>query len=244
MQRLILKPKAKRVKTGVTGLDGLIGGGFRPHTINVVFANPGCGKSTFAWNFVAEGGNDPALYVSLEQSLNEITRESKSLGLDAFEKKVENGTLHFHHAITDDSEMTAGEVSMNFLIRELPQHLNALREASKSYDGGLRIVIDPLTPLLFEVDGLNQLRNILSRIFTNLRSIGTTVITLEKGFDEVLARLPLYLGDSVFELDYLGLGGALSRTIQIQKMRGSNHSQKPHPLTFETGKGLVVRKFA
>ncbi|MFX0114654.1 MAG: RAD55 family ATPase, partial [Candidatus Hodarchaeota archaeon] len=170
--------------------------------------------------------------------------ESKSLGLDIFEKKVQNGTLHFHHAVTDDSEMTAGEVSMNFLIRELPQHLNALRQAAGGYEGGIRIVIDPLTPLLFEVDGLNQLRNILSRIFTNLRSIGTAVVTLEKGFDEILARLPLYLGDSVFELDYLGLGGALSRTIQIRKFRGSKHSEKPHPVSFETGKGLLVRHFA
>ncbi|MHA2231137.1 MAG: RAD55 family ATPase [Candidatus Hodarchaeales archaeon] len=243
MQRLILKSKQERVKSGVGGLDTVIGGGLRPHTVNVVFGNTGCGKSTFAWNFVGEAGNNPALYVSLEQSLHEIVRESKSLGLDVFEKKVKNGTLHFHHAITNDSEMTAGEVSMNFLIRELPQHLKALQAAAAGYEGGIRIVIDPLTPLLFEVEGLNQLRNILSQIFSNLRSIGTTVITLEKGFDEVLARLPLYLGDSVFELDYLGLGGALSRTIQIRKMRGSKHSEKPHPLSFEAGKGLLVRQF-
>jgi len=243
MQQLVLKSSSNKIKSGVVGLDALIGGGLRPHTVNVVYGNPGCGKSTFAWQFVAAAGDNPSLYISLEQSLNEIIRETRSLGINTFEKKVKDRILHFHHAIIKDSEMNAGEVSMNFLMRELPHHIDALRQEAEHYEGGLRIAIDPLTPLLFEVDGLNQLRGILGRIFMNLRSIGTTVVTLEKGFDDVLARLPLYLGDSVFELDYLGLGGALSRTVQIRKMRGSAHSEKPHPITFETGKGLLVRNF-
>ena len=41
----------KRILTGISGLDDLIDGGFRTHTINVVLAESGCGKSTFAWQY-------------------------------------------------------------------------------------------------------------------------------------------------------------------------------------------------
>ncbi len=243
MQQLLLKSKEKRISSGVYGLDSLIGGGLKPHSINIVHGNPGCGKSTFAWQFIVASKKEPALYVSLEQSLNDIIRETNSLGLKSFETKVKSGNLHFHHTVSLDSDMTASEVSVNFLVRELPKHIEVLRNVTKSFDAGIRIVIDPITPLLFEVEGLNQLRNVLSRVFCNLREIGTSIITIEKGFDEILTRLPLYLGDSVFELDYLGLGGVLSRIIQIKKMRGSSHSEKPHPLFFEQGTGLHVKSF-
>ncbi|MHA1331612.1 MAG: ATPase domain-containing protein, partial [Candidatus Hodarchaeales archaeon] len=91
---------------------------------------------------------------------------------------------------------------------------------------------------------VNQQRNAINRIFTSLRKIGTSVITLEKGFGEVLARVPLFLSDSIIELEHVGLGGVYNRTIKIRKFRGSSHYEAPRPIGFERNVGLKVYDFS
>lgn len=229
-----------RIPSGVPGLDELVNGGLRSHTVNVVVAEAGCGKSTFAWQFATENKEIPCLFLSLEQDIDRVLRETESMGLHGFREKYERGNLQFQFAYSDVREMTSGEVALNFLLKELPKHLNLLKEKVIEYHGGLRVVVDPLTPLLFEVNDLKQQRNAITRIFNSLRSIGTSVITLEKGFGESLTRVPLFLADSILDLEFLGLGGVLNRMLRIKKFRGSSHSEMPHPVEFVQDKGLLI----
>ncbi|MFX0173647.1 MAG: RAD55 family ATPase, partial [Candidatus Hodarchaeota archaeon] len=105
---------------------------------------------------------------------------------------------------------------------------------------GLRIAIDPLTPLLLEIPDPNQQRNAINRIFSSLRKIGTSVVTIEKGFGKTLTRIPLFLSDSIIELEHIGLGGLYNRTLNVRKFRGSAHSEAPQPIGFEKNKGLII----
>lgn len=230
----------KKVTTGIPGLDSLIGGGYRKNTVNVIIGDSGCGKSTFCWQYVSQKDPNPCLFISLEQEIEQVIRESKSLGLHQFEKKYNAGMIQFHYEFGESKEETSGEIALRFLGDELPKYLNILKKKVEEYHGGLRIVIDPLTPLLFEVNEPRQQRNVLSRIFKHLREIGTAVVTVEKGFGENYTRIPTFLADSAINLDFLGLGGGLNRTLQISKFRGSSHSEVPHPLEFVKGTGLSV----
>ncbi|MHA1450426.1 MAG: RAD55 family ATPase [Candidatus Hodarchaeales archaeon] len=240
LEALSLKKTDFRISTGIIGLDSLLGGGFKPNSVNVVVADTGCGKSTFCWQYTAEEKKKPALFISLEQPLSQVISESRALGIKGFSKKNDAGILHFIYGFSKNNNITAGKFAQNFLTVELPKYLDYLKEASKNFDGGLRIAIDPITPLLFEIDSINEQRNIINRIFKSLRDIGTAVITLEKGFGEELTRIPLFLADSIIDLDFVGLGSMVNRTLKIRKFRGSNHSENVHPITFKEGNGLVV----
>lgn len=240
LRKIINKNVNNRVSSGVSGFDNMVNGGFHQNSINVILADPGCGKSTFCWEFVSQNIESPSLYVSLEQDLNSILRDSVKIGIHGLQSKYEKGNLQFQLAFSESAEITSGEIALRFFMNELPKYLDAIKEASNDFDEGLRIAIDPLTPLLLEIPDVNQQRNAINRIFSSLRKIGTTVVTLEKGFGHSLTMIPQFLADSIIELEYIGLGGLLNRTMKIKKFRGSSHSEKPHPIGFEVGKGLVV----
>lgn len=238
--KLKIEKKEKRLPTGIPGLDPLIGGGFRSNTVNIVFADSGCGKSTFCWQFSSIDTNIPTLFISLEQNFKSITRESQNIGLSNLLKKKENGSLHFVYAFSEDKTIRSSKVAHDFLTRELPKYMEFFMKMQSKYPNGIRVVLDPITPLLFEIKGLKKQRDVVNRIFQSLRKIGTTVITLEKGFGEEMVKIPLFLADSIIELDFLGLGSKVNRTLQIRKFRGSDHSENPHPIEFSKGKGLTV----
>jgi len=67
----------KRVKTGIDGLDQLTLGGLPAETVTLVSGPAGSGKSLLCLQFACFGAtneDEPALYVSLEESLESVTR--------------------------------------------------------------------------------------------------------------------------------------------------------------------------
>ena len=186
MQRILRKTihsNFSRISSGVIGFDSLVNGGFREHSVNVIIADPGCGKSTFCWQFCSVDIHTPALYVSLEQNLNSVLRDCTDIGLKNFKKKISQGNLQFQVAFNVDSDLTSGEIGLRFFMTELPKYLEIIKETAAQYTGGIRIAVDPLTPLLLEIPDPNQQRNAINRIFSSLREIGTAVVTIEKGFN-------------------------------------------------------------
>ena len=241
MKSIILKEKkiSERITSGIFGFDNLINGGFRSNTVNVILGDTGTGKSSFSWHFIGHD-DTPVIYMSLEEDLSQIRHEALSLGLTTIEEKIKKDQLYFIAAFSDISlNSTSGEIAKNFFDIELPQRLEDFKNISEKY-GELKIIIDPLTPLLFEISELKYQRESINRIFRSLRSIGTTLVTLEKGFGEQLVKIPLFLADSVIDLDFLGLGSIYNRTLTVKKFRGSSHAEKPVPLLFEKGTGLKV----
>ena len=63
---MVMKSKVeiKKLPSGVPGLDDILGGGFPEFSFNIIAGSPGCGKTTFAHQFVFENATAerPALY--------------------------------------------------------------------------------------------------------------------------------------------------------------------------------------
>lgn len=67
----------KRVKTGIDGLDQLTQGGLPAETVTLVSGPSGSGKSLLCLQFACQGAiidDEPALYVSLEESRESLER--------------------------------------------------------------------------------------------------------------------------------------------------------------------------
>ncbi len=226
--------EAQRIRTGIFGLDAIIEGGFRPHSAVVLAGSSGTGKTTFAIQFVLQGleAGEQALYISMEESPDQIVKESKLMGLDL--QPYVDKTLFFVHL--------RGENFKRMIREQLPK---MVRERSDE-EVDTRIAIDPMTPLLWSTPEKLDQRELVSELFGTLKQLGVVLATVEEhtqpgaglGQDTML---PIYLADGVLHLEYYPIGGAFNRTLKILKMRGTMHGEELYPYTFVRGAGAVVR---
>ncbi len=127
----------ERVASGIPGLDDLIEGGFWPKSTVVILGSSGTGKSTFAIQFLMEGieQGEQALYVTLEEPPEQIMREADLMGFDM--RKYYEKSLFFIHL--------KGRNFKKMIEEQLPQ----LVKARADYNIKTRVVIDPMTPVIW-----------------------------------------------------------------------------------------------
>ena len=225
----------KRLKTGVYGLDRIIGGGFRENTVNVVLGSSGAGKTTLAMQYLLYGLNrgESALYLSLEMAEKYIVRECRQMGWTEIEDHIKSGSLKVMHKRGEEVLSISRELSTDIL--------KIVEEAAEQ---GSRIVIDPLTHLTFLEDKVH--RTYLSEVFNGLRELGTSLVLLEEPPFPASTELngeiftPIYLADSVLHLQSLGFGERYNRTLRIVKHRGSRHGEGLYPISIQRGLGIVA----
>lgn len=72
---------ARRIDTGIADVNAVLGGGFLPGGVVLVAGQPGIGKSTLLTQIAATvGATQPVLYVSGEESIQQIKLRAQRLG--------------------------------------------------------------------------------------------------------------------------------------------------------------------
>jgi KaiC/GvpD/RAD55 family RecA-like ATPase len=224
----------RKIKSGVVGLDSLMDGGMNENSSTVVIGTSGAGKTTFAAQFLRRGlevGND-ALFVSLDENQNQIIKEAREMGWTDINDYVDEGSLVFIDA--------SGKKFSKFIRHELPMFVEEWKGSES------RIVVDPLTPVIWSTEGRYEQRELLMLLLKETKKIGTVVCTLEEhgsrgdlSGNEIV--IPMYLADAVIHLKYTRENGATSRILEIVKCRNSRHSRISHPYTIVRGFGLLVK---
>lgn len=224
----------KRIPTGIAGLDRIIEGGVLDNTTLLVVGSSGTGKSTFSMQYIMYGleRGENALYISMEEPPEQIMREAAMLGFDM--EKYYNKELFFFH--------TKGEDFRKLVDEQLP----SLVEATQEYSVKTRVVIDPLTPLIWSIQDKQEQRDLITKLFYTLKQIGPVLVTTEEHAapgetvgEDVL--IPIYLSDGAVHLNYRPIGGAFNRALEIIKMRATRHGEEVYPYIFVRGVGVVVR---
>ena len=225
------------VKSGIFGLDPLIGGGFRDKTAHVIVGSSGTGKTTFAMQFIMHGIDEgqQGLYVTLEETPEQIVREAELMGFKMKEQIDKN--LFFIHL--------KGKNFKKMIEEQLP----ALVKARADYDIKTRVVIDPMTPVIWATSDRLEQRELIGRLFYTLKELGVVIATVEEHAkpgetvgEDVL--LPIYLSDGALHVEYYPVGGAFNRTIKVIKIRGAHHGEGVYPYFFARGAGVIVRASA
>lgn len=84
------------VDTGSEMLDRMLGGGLPARRATLVTGGPGAGKSTFGMQFLHAGveAGETGLYVSTEQTIDEIRQSFAGFEFDLDDPGVNVTTLH------------------------------------------------------------------------------------------------------------------------------------------------------
>ena len=96
------------VKTGIKGFDQLVQGGFPENDIILVSGSAGTGKTIFCLEYIYHGAkdfNEPGVFISTEQSENDIRAQAKCFGwdLEALEKAKKMKLLYIDVTEEEDA---------------------------------------------------------------------------------------------------------------------------------------------
>lgn len=215
------------IKSGIPGLDEVLGGGFLEGSIVTVGGPTGAGKSTLAMQFLYNGATEsgePGLYISIEESRRDV----------------------FFHMGGYDWDLAKAERERKFILLDYPIHevdqilnqYSAIQEIINS-TGVKRLVIDSIMPIaLYFKDDDERKRGFL-KLIENIRKWGvTTLIVSEDVKPTDIGAMP----NSIFGLESFTDGwinifyhydekkGERLRFIEVLKMKGISHSAKPYPV--------------
>ena len=222
----------ERVSTGVEGIDKISEGGFEKNSTNLIIGEGGSGKTIFGVQFLIDGikKGEKCLYITFEERKNDFYRNMKEIGFDL--KKLEKEGKFFFLEYTPEkvkSMLEEGGGIIESLI---------LRRKIK------RVVIDSMTSfgLLFEND-LEKRQSLLS-LFNMLKKWECTTLLTYEGDTEGKKVTPDILeleSDSVIIFYFTRGKSDRERTLEILKMRGTEHSSQLY--NFSIGKdGIKINK--
>jgi circadian clock protein KaiC len=222
-----------KTPTGIQGFDEITLGGLPTGRPTLVCGGAGCGKTLFGLEFLVLGAtqfNEPGVFMSFEETNEELTMNVASLGFD-LNDLIKNKKIVLDHVHIERSEIAeTGEYDLEALFIRLGYAIDSI--------GAKRVVLDTIESLFAGLPNQLILRAELRRLFRWLKVKGVTaIITGERG-DETLTRQGLeeYVSDCVIMLDHRVTEQTSTRRLRVVKYRGSTHGTNEYPfLIDETG---------
>lgn len=235
----------ERAPTGIPGFDELCEGGFLRDRSYLVSGPSGSGKTIFAMQFLVNGieiYNEPGIFVATEERPQHLREHFLTFGWD-LEKYEDENLL----AIVDATSTKIGLPSDERYIDVRPFDTRSLLDQVITIQdeiGARRAVVDSTTSIGFTFGDPAKFRVELLKISTTMEILGlTSVLTCEvvEGGGDNISRFGVenFVVEGTIVLYYTRIENTRVRSIEIFKMRGTNHSKKVHPFEI-TDKGIVV----
>ena len=206
----------QRISSGIPRLDAMLAGkGFYRGTSILISGGAGTGKSSMAAHFVQAAcrRGERALYMASEQSMSEVLRNMRSIGID-LEPHVRKGLLQFYAS-------RPGSFG-------LERHLVTIHDLTSGFDPKV-VVIDPITNFAGIGTG-SEVKSMVTRLidifksrhitamFTSLTTGDSDVETSEVGVSSQM--------DTWLLLRNLEANGERNRGLYVLKARGMAHSNQ------------------
>jgi circadian clock protein KaiC len=220
----------RKEPTGIPGFDEITRGGLPAGRPSLVCGSAGAGKTLFAMEFLVRGAilyNEPGVFISFEETDEELTKNVASLGFDLNQLTAEKKLLIDFVFIERSEIEETGEYNLEGLFLRLGHAIDSI--------GAKRIVLDTLEALFSALPNEAIIRAELRRLFRWLKEKGVTaVITCERG-EGRLTRYGLeeYVADCVILLDHRVENQISTRRMRVIKYRGTWHGTNEYPFLID-----------
>ncbi len=219
------------LKSGVAGLDALVGGGIDRGSGTLLLGPAGVGKSTVALKFAitaAERGERSVVY-NFDESLGMLRTRAAGMGMDLAGHEAA-GTISVRPI--DAAELTPGQFAAD-LRRRVEE------------DGVKIVIIDSLNGYLNAMPAEKQLVLHLHELlaYASARGVAVLMVISQHGIMGSFMQQPLdasYLADTVILFRYYEYRGELRQAISVFKRRGGAHERAIRELTLGPPEGIKV----
>jgi KaiC/GvpD/RAD55 family RecA-like ATPase len=221
---------SKRIATGISGLDELVGGGFPEGRVILVIGGPGAGKTIMCSQFLYKGiyeNQENGVFVSLDESKDHFYAEMQKFGWD-FRKAEEERKF----ALVNATRMSRVAMLKEELYKEESRSLRGKQlsidrliedlQAKIQQVNAKRVAVDTLAALVFRFPDPIERRTAIVDLIESLADLGvTSLVTTELGYLglERNALEEEFLVHGVIMMQTLFSGGTTTRAVQVEKMR-------------------------
>jgi len=223
-----------RVKTGIPGLDEMLGGGFLPQSANLVEGATGTGKSTLGMQFIYNGiqlYNEPGIIVTFEEFPQQFYHDAASYGWD-FKRLEQEGKLRI---IMSSPEVTKLDVeTVGGMIESLAEEMGARRIVIDSLSHFEKLTRDPVELRRLEFGFINALKR---EGLTSLLTRESTTLLGGMGTGE---NHVVFVVDSYILLRFVEIESTMRKALLVLKQRGSDHAKDIRQFEI-TPHGIVVQ---
>ena len=231
-------PKKKQeisvVKTGIPGLDSIISGGMKTGRAVTISGPPGSGKTTFSLQFIYSGAkefDEPGVYISLSQNIDEIKNDCKTFGWDMDDLIAKEKILMIDLRPFKIKDKVIGKDDSLYRGEQIPfEHLTKFILNSIKKINAKRIVIDSISILGMQYSDKFYMRQGLQGMIQSLENFGVTSLILSEYSENDEIPLEWFVTSGIIHLDNQIINNKMMRTIKIIKLRGLEHSKQVHSL--------------
>jgi circadian clock protein KaiC len=211
-----------KLRTGIPGLDEIMGGGLPEYSFNIIAGSPGCGKTTLAHQFVFANATPehPALYFTVlgEPALKMLRYQQQ---YDFFDVNKLNGAIRFINL----SEIILGQ-DLEAVLGEIVKQVEA---ASPGF-----VVVDSFRTVVRKAQGGAsevELQSFVQRLALHLTSWQATTFLIGEYAESEMRDNPVFtVADGLFWLYQSVERNSIVRKFQVMKLRG--HFSVPGLHTF------------
>ncbi len=221
--------KIAKIRSGVPGLDEILGGGLPEYSFNLIAGGPGCGKTTLAHQILFANASEqsPALYVTVvgEPAVKMLRYQQQYTFFDG--TKVPHPIRFLH----------LGEKALSSGLEEVLQTI--IQEVEKTRP---RLVIVDSFRSLFdqpEHDG-GSIHRFVQKLSLHLTSWEATTFLVGEYPEHDAGKNPIFtVADGIVWLSQSVTGNAVVRKLQVVKMRGQGELPGLHSFRISSA-GLRV----
>ena len=219
-----------KVPTGIDGLDQVTRDGLPKGRPTLICGAAGCGKTLMAMEFLVRGAtqfNEPGVFITFEESPEELAANVRSLGFD-IDRLVAEEKIAVDFVRIEAAEIIEnGAYDLEGLFLRLGFAIDSV--------GAKRVVLDTIESLFGGFTNEALLRSELRRLFRWLKDKGVTaIITGERGEGQLTRQgLEEYVSDCVILLDHRVREQVSTRRLRIVKYRGSTHGTNEYPFLID-----------
>ena len=223
----------ERTRTGISGLDELIGGGIPKGSNVLVAGGTGTGKTILTTQYLYSGATqfgEPGLFVTLEGNIRDIAWNMESFQWDIKRLQDQNMFTIYRLNLSHIKDKDSIEEKVNDQLAEIAKEVQEINAK--------RLVVDSTTVFGAYIEP-SFLRTTLFQFCDQLKTMGcTTMLTSETQPTKTVFSaygVEEFVADGILALYFT----PPNRSLFVRKMRGTAHDKNPHPFDINA-KGAVV----